>query len=100
MKFRQYHKFARKTLQKKFSDVFFALGLAGEVGECCNLIKKQKRDGVCHRERILEELGDALWYLAMLCESLDSNLEDVAARNLEKLEDRYDEEAGQCSKLS
>ena len=98
MKFRYYQKHAAKTLQKKFSDIFFALALAGEVGEVCNLVKKQKRDGVSHRERILEEAGDALWYLTMLVESLDSTLEEVAAYNLEKLEDRYDEEAG--SKLS
>ena len=94
MKFRQYQKYASKTLQKKFSDVFFGLALAGEVGEVCNLIKKQKRDGVSHRERILEECGDCLWYLTMLVESLDSTLEEVAVQNLEKLEDRYDEEAG------
>ena len=95
MKFRQYQKYAAKTLQKKFSDVFFGLALAGEVGEVCNLIKKQTRDGVSHRERILEECGDVLWYLTQLIESLDSTLEQVAVHNLEKLEDRYDEEAGE-----
>ena len=99
MKFRRYQNYAAKTLQKNYSDVFFALGLCGESGEVANLVKKQVRDGVDHRERILEECGDCLWYLTMLCEKLDSSLEEVAAQNLEKLEDRYDEEAGQ-SKLS
>ena len=97
MKFRNYQKKAAKTLQKKFTDVFLALGLAGEVGEVCNLIKKQERDGADHTERIKEELGDCLWYLSQLCAKY-SSLEEVAAQNLEKLEERYDEEAG--SKLS
>ena len=93
MKFRKYQKCAAKTLQKKFTDVFLALGLAGEVGEVCNLIKKQERDGTDHSDRIKEELGDCLWYLSMLCAKY-SSLEEVAAHNLSKLEDRYDEEAG------
>ena len=97
MKFRKYQKHAAKTVQKPFSDVFFALGLAGEVGEVCNLIKKQERDGADHTERIKEELGDVLWYLTQLCAKY-SSLEEVAAHNLAKLEDRYDEEAG--SRLS
>ena len=93
MKFRQYSKYAQKTLQKKFSVVFLALGLSGEVGEVANLVKKQQRDQVDHNERILEELGDALWYLTVLCHELGSSLEEVAVGNIEKLADRY--EAGQ-----
>lgn len=67
-----------------------AIGLAGEAGEFCDLIKK----GVFHRKGIdrdkaKKELGDVCWYLAALCTKLDLSLADVMAENIEKLKARY-----------
>jgi NTP pyrophosphatase (non-canonical NTP hydrolase) len=72
-----------------------ALGLAGEVGELCNKIKKIYRDhnGVVTTEMrndLFKEAGDALWYLAVLCEDLEFDLDDVAEENLTKLLSRKD----------
>lgn len=70
-----------------------ALGLAGEVGEFCNKLKKVMRDkgGEIDRE-FLEfaegELGDIQWYLAALCSELGLDLEKIAVKNLEKLASR------------
>ena len=52
-----------------------ALGLCGESGEVADLIN--------------EELGDVLWYISMLCDAIDDELEHVMRENIEKLKKRY-----------
>lgn len=66
------------------------LGLAGEAGEVANLYKKVLRDdeGILTQEKrasLIDELGDVLWYLAMISEELDEDLETIAKYNLQKL---------------
>lgn len=73
--------------------MYVVLGLTGECGEIANDIKKTVRDdkGVLSVERsnhLIDELGDVLWYAAMLCYELDTTLETVALRNLAKLRKR------------
>lgn len=70
--------------------VWNALGLAGEAGEVADIIKK----GVFHRHgvdqaKLIEELGDVLWYVAALCSKLNVPLGDVMALNIAKLKKRY-----------
>ena len=66
------------------------LGLAGESGECCDIIKKYKYQGhELNRDDLIEELGDVLWYIAETCLGLDVTLEEVALKNLDKLHKRY-----------
>mgnify|MGYP003660959638 FL=1 len=72
---------------------YTALGLAGEVGEICNEIKKVYRDddGVVTAERradLVDEFGDVLWYLARVTDELNIDMQDVLERNIAKLEDR------------
>jgi NTP pyrophosphatase (non-canonical NTP hydrolase) len=69
------------------------LGLSGETGEVAEKFKKIYRDkgGVINSDDRLEiqkELGDVLWYLAVLSDTLGLTLEEVAALNLEKLKAR------------
>ena len=66
------------------------LGLTGEAGEVANLYKKVLRDhnGNISTEtlnKLLDELGDCLWYLAMISAELQTNLSTVAQRNISKL---------------
>jgi NTP pyrophosphatase (non-canonical NTP hydrolase) len=73
--------------------VYPAMGLAAEVGETLNTVKKIYRDhgGVVpddKRDALEAELGDVLWYLAVLAEDLDISLDDVAKKNLKKLRGR------------
>lgn len=73
--------------------VYPALGLAGEVGEVVEKVKKIFRNynGVItdeYRDLIKKELGDVLWYVAVLSQELEFKLEDVAQLNLEKLASR------------
>ena len=67
-----------------------AAGLAEEAGEVLGLVRKrvfQQRD--TDRDRFIEELGDALWCLAVTAESLGVSLGNVADSNLEKLARRH-----------
>lgn len=66
------------------------LGLCGETGECADILKKHMFQG--HEfdvEKMREEVGDVLWYVAELALGLGMTLEEVAKRNIEKLKKRY-----------
>ena len=85
MRFKNYSRLSAKKLQKDFSVQYLCLAACGEIGEAANLVKKQERDGVDNTTRILEELGDSLFYISQLAAKLNSSLEEVAAQNLEKI---------------
>lgn len=80
----------------KGNNIYYpALGLAGEVGEACNRLKKVMRDsgGEPDGETLAvlrKELGDALWYFAALARELGLRLSDIAHENLLKLQDRQE----------
>ena len=68
------------------------LGLAGEAGECADLLKKHYyQDGRNFVDDLEDELGDVLWYVAESARALGLTLEEVAVRNVEKLKKRYPE---------
>jgi NTP pyrophosphatase (non-canonical NTP hydrolase) len=67
-----------------------ALGLAGEVGEVVDLIKKDVAYGKSiPMDKFVEELGDVLHYLCRLCDFAGINLNILMQANVEKLEKRY-----------
>lgn len=69
---------------------YLALGLNGEAGEVAEHIKKRLRHGKeIDRDAIKKELGDLLWYTAVMADELGFSLEDVAADNIAKLRARY-----------
>ena len=70
-----------------------ALGLAGEAGEVANKVKKIMRDGVQKlpsdwKQQLSSEIGDVLWYCAMLADHLKLDLGAIMQSNLDKLNDR------------
>ena len=51
------------------------LGLAGEMGEGADLAKQHLfQSHVIDRARLLDELGDVLWYSMLICHTLDFSL--------------------------
>jgi len=73
--------------------VYPTLGLSGEAGECSEKVKKLIRDfdGILtdeYKEKIAKELGDVLWYVAMLAHEIKYDLQTIAEMNLEKLSSR------------
>lgn len=107
----EYQKLAMRTndgwsdarLQSKYTDMHMdelslgdllngCLGLAGEAGEFCDEVKKivfheKFVDGV----HLKKELGDVMWYVAMICHAMDWSLDDIMQMNIDKLKARYPE---------
>jgi NTP pyrophosphatase (non-canonical NTP hydrolase) len=93
-KFLELHPETPPDVKLLLAVTYDGLGM-GEAGETQGKIKKIIRDagGVITAENITEikkELGDQLWYIASMCDSLGLKLEDVASANIEKLQGRRD----------
>ena len=68
------------------------LGLSGEVGEFNDMIKKwifHEKD--LDEEHLKKELGDIMWYIAMMCHAFRWNLDEIMEMNINKLKARYPE---------
>jgi NTP pyrophosphatase (non-canonical NTP hydrolase) len=100
MEFDRYQKEALRTdrvpVREDSKDVLSLivpmLGLAGETGQLLSEYKKHLRDGEAHRlfeERVSEELGDLLWYIANVASKFDLTLEEIATANLAKVKARW-----------
>jgi NTP pyrophosphatase (non-canonical NTP hydrolase) len=97
MTFNDYQAAALKTADLKRKNELFhlVLGLVGESGEIAEKFKKLVRDkntdeSQIDREDMKKELGDVLWYVALLAEYLGLKLEDIAEYNVKKLSDRLE----------
>jgi NTP pyrophosphatase (non-canonical NTP hydrolase) len=68
------------------------LGLSGETGSLLTLYKKWLRDGDAYQiaeERLAEEMGDILWYLATIARRRGISLDSIAKANLAKTHSRW-----------
>lgn len=96
MTLNEYQQYAQKTSRKDISPddhiMNAMLGLAGETGECCDLVKKCFfQDGREIVNELFDELGDVLWYVVEAASAIGFTLEDIANHNVEKLRRRYPE---------
>lgn len=72
------------------------LGLVGESGEFADKIKKILRDKNAKinqedNQELIKELGDVLWYIAVLSHYFGVTLDEVATLNVNKLSKRMKE---------
>lgn len=86
----EYQKKAFRTAGKEPSIVNGALGLTGESGEVADMIKKHIFQGhKLNNAHLQEELGDVMWYIALIASSINTDLETIMQMNIEKLMKRY-----------
>lgn len=97
MEFNEYQKRSLETAVHgdKYKIIYPAIGIGNESGEILGKIKKWMRgddgDGDMSNERkdaIKDELGDVLWYMAVLAHDLGIEFDDVAKINVAKLKSR------------
>jgi len=100
MKIREYQLEAQKTDQvpgtrqdeDRAGIMVPLLGLAGEAGTLLTEYKKWIREGESYqifKDRVAEELGDILWYVANIAAKEELNLETIAKDNLKKGKSRW-----------
>jgi NTP pyrophosphatase (non-canonical NTP hydrolase) len=71
------------------------LGIVEEVGEIRNVVKweqdpiKLKEAMVRHREEVEDDLGDILWYLALMANGLDIDLNEAISKVIDSNEIRF-----------
>lgn len=98
MEFSKYQQEAKLTIQeyikgKDTNKIVPFLGLIGEAGSVISELKKNLRDGNAYtkyKNKLQEELGDVLWYVATIASENNIELEDIATTNLSKIKDRFD----------
>ena len=91
----EYQVLAMKTLNKDLDErevlINGVMGLCGESGEVIDLVKKHISQGhPLNKDKIVEELGDVLWYIAELATILNVTIEDIMKYNINKLSQRYE----------
>ena len=68
------------------------LGLSGEAGEVLDMVKKWVfHEKELDKEHLKKEIGDVMWYVAMLCESFCFDLDEILQMNVDNLMARYPE---------
>lgn len=66
------------------------MGLGGEAGEVCDEAKKVAFHGKdMDRSALVKEMGDVLWYFALMLAIHGLTLDEVMTANVIKLCDRY-----------
>lgn len=79
-------------LPKANNREYLVNGLAAEAGEVAGLVAKAVRDddGLVDIVKLKKELGDVLWFVAILAKYYRIDLNDVATSNINKLQSRME----------
>lgn len=98
MKLNDYQALAMRTRPKSIWPTQFlnaGIGMVGEAAEVLDHVKKVHFHGHDRdKQKLIEEMGDCMWYMALMAELIGTTLEEVAEANIEKLQKRYPSEEG------
>ena len=95
LEFNEFQKLCAKTAvyPKEAALAYCVLGLTSEAGEVAGKMKKYIRGDYGYDDMMLSvrsELGDVLWYVAMIAKEIGVPLEAIAKSVLVKLENRLE----------
>jgi NTP pyrophosphatase (non-canonical NTP hydrolase) len=96
MNFDEYQQHALRTAGKQETKAerycMASMGLSGEAGETTDYMKKVVFHGhPLDVDRVKKEIGDVLWYAAVLADACGLKLSEIAEANVDKLRKRYPE---------
>ena len=95
MKFSEYQKLAQRTekpLDLKDALMHGMIGAFTEAGELGDAVKKHVfYNKELDFQNVREEIGDLMWYLAVIANNLGMDMDEIAAENIDKLKIRYPE---------
>ena len=81
---------SKKSDNKEMEISCWELGVSGEAGDIASCIKKlifHKNESI--KDGIKENIGDIMWYTAMICNWFEWNFEEILDENIKKLKERY-----------
>jgi NTP pyrophosphatase (non-canonical NTP hydrolase) len=91
MELNTYQAHAISTRMESANEAYALLGLIGELGEVYSIIAKAIRDGnEIDDEKLKKELGDLLWFVAVIATDMNFTLNEVAEANVAKLQSRME----------
>ena len=91
---REYQELCKTTANTVFDNkeqeiADWGLGVAGEAGDLAGCIKKTFFHHNDQKQGIRENIGDTMWYLAMICNFFGWDFSEVLGENIAKLKARY-----------
>lgn len=94
MNIKDYQKYVNDGMSKNYNLPLACLGLAGEVGEVCDLIKKDgiypdRISDVLLQDKIVDELGDVMWQAFAVANVIGIPMEHIIESNVAKLNFRH-----------
>lgn len=99
MEIKEYVEYIKKGSSNKYTKELAMLGLVGEVGELCDVVKKESiyedmskfedKYGMSVKEKIKDEIGDSLWQMINLMNQYNLDIQDVIDHNVSKLNKRH-----------
>lgn len=95
MTLNEYQHLAARTINAKLTDyakeMHAVLGIGAENGEIQSIYQHSYQGKEVDPDKVIDELGDIMWFVCELAGALDTTLEAVCARNIRKLKKRYPE---------
>lgn len=94
MNFNEYQKYVQDGMSSAYNLQLGCLGLAGEVGEVCDLIKKDgiypnKISDLVLQDKIVDELGDVMWQAFAIANIIGIPMVHIIESNIAKLNLRH-----------
>jgi len=94
MNLKEYQEICKITAKKDYETpteeiLTWGLGITGEAGDVASCIKKTFAHKNDQKAGIRENIGDTLWYAAMICNFFNWDMNEVLGENVEKLKARF-----------
>ena len=96
MDLKEYQELSKRTAKSDFATkdeeiLTWGCGITGEAGDIASCIKKTVAHKKDVKEGIKENIGDMMWYTAMICTFFGWDFSEVLQENIEKLKKRFPE---------